>query len=215
MSGDGRTVFWNVDTQFDFMRPEGHLYVPGAETIEGQLALLTQLARNRGIQTVNTADWHHEKSPEISDKPDFVNTFPRHCEMHTVGSGYVDATAPRKPLTVDWQARKLDEEAVEEARDAKRDLVLLKDAFDIFQGSPQASKVVEISDPKRAVVYGVALNVCVRYAVEGLLDRGIEVYVPMDATKGLPKIPTDQLLRSWEDRGAILGTVEGAKRYVG
>jgi nicotinamidase-related amidase len=27
------TLFWDVDTQFDFMQPQGKLYVPGAETI--------------------------------------------------------------------------------------------------------------------------------------------------------------------------------------
>ena len=26
-------LFWDVDTQYDFMRPEGKLYVPGAEEI--------------------------------------------------------------------------------------------------------------------------------------------------------------------------------------
>ena len=28
-----RPYFWDVDTQFDFMKPEGALYVPGAEEI--------------------------------------------------------------------------------------------------------------------------------------------------------------------------------------
>ena len=28
-----KLIFWDVDTQFDFMKPEGSLYVPGAETI--------------------------------------------------------------------------------------------------------------------------------------------------------------------------------------
>jgi nicotinamidase-related amidase len=30
-------LFWDVDTQFDFMYPAGKLYVPGAETIISNL----------------------------------------------------------------------------------------------------------------------------------------------------------------------------------
>ena len=28
-----KTIFWDVDTQFDFMNPEGKLYMQGAEEI--------------------------------------------------------------------------------------------------------------------------------------------------------------------------------------
>ena len=34
-------VFWDVDTQFDFMHPAGKLYVPGAETIISNLHVHT------------------------------------------------------------------------------------------------------------------------------------------------------------------------------
>jgi hypothetical protein len=37
-------VFWDVDTQVDFMSPEGKLYVPGAETIAPNLGRLTDYA---------------------------------------------------------------------------------------------------------------------------------------------------------------------------
>jgi nicotinamidase-related amidase len=32
-----RVIFWDVDTQYDFMHPDGKLYVPEAERIIGNL----------------------------------------------------------------------------------------------------------------------------------------------------------------------------------
>ena len=53
---------------------------------------------------------------------------------------------------------------------------------------------------KTFVVYGVAENVCVNFAVKGLLERGKEVYVVTDAIKGLPGIPA--CLEDWKNIGA-------------
>ena len=39
------TVFWDVDTQYDFMMPEGDLYVPDAIQIIPKLTALTHFAR--------------------------------------------------------------------------------------------------------------------------------------------------------------------------
>ncbi len=72
------TLFWNVDTQYDFMNDDpnaeyaGKLPVPGATEIKSELESLTDLAEQEGIQVVNTADWHHPSDDEISDDPDEV-----------------------------------------------------------------------------------------------------------------------------------------------
>ena len=42
------SVFWDVDTQVDFMRADGSLYVDGAETIVSNLAALTDFAHANG-----------------------------------------------------------------------------------------------------------------------------------------------------------------------
>ena len=90
-----KTIFWNVDTQYDFMRPDGRLYVKGAEQIEGNLVRLTELARRKGIKVVNTADWHRKDSLELSNNPDFANTFPPHCLQNTRGAEFIPATNPQ------------------------------------------------------------------------------------------------------------------------
>ena len=45
-------LFWDVDTQFDFMYPDGKLYVPGAETIIPNLQCLTSFAAQHQIPIV-------------------------------------------------------------------------------------------------------------------------------------------------------------------
>ncbi len=59
-------VFWDVDTQGDFMHPDGALYVPGAEEIIPNLGRLTRHAHARGIRIVASADDHVRDHSELS-----------------------------------------------------------------------------------------------------------------------------------------------------
>ena len=63
-------VLWDVDTQRDFMLPEGKLYVPGAEDTASAMARLVAAAREAGLVHVASADDHELTDPEISDDPD-------------------------------------------------------------------------------------------------------------------------------------------------
>lgn len=209
-----KTIFWNVDTQYDFMRDDdsfkGALAVKDARAIEGNLEKLTKLARARGIKIVNTADWHTPRSAELSDKPDFITTFPPHCMQNTKGAQYVRATLPIGPYTVDWQYHGFDAKKVAECHE----LVLLKDKFDIFAGNKHADAVVKLINPDRAIVYGVATNVCVRDAVNGLLERNVQVYVPTDAIKELPHLPLEPVLDAWKAKGAVFIKTADVERYL-
>jgi nicotinamidase/pyrazinamidase len=51
-------ILWDIDTQFDFMRPEGKLYVPDAEEIAPAMQQLVEAARAAGIVHVASADDH-------------------------------------------------------------------------------------------------------------------------------------------------------------
>ena len=72
----GGRILWDVDTQVDFMLPEGKLYVPGAEEVADNMRRLVEAARGAGVVHVASADDHELTDPEISDEPDFANTFP-------------------------------------------------------------------------------------------------------------------------------------------
>jgi len=205
-----KTIFWNVDTQYDFMRADGKLPVPDAELIEPNLEKLTQYARNNDIQVVNTADWHHKDSKEFSDEPNYQTTFPPHCLKDSAGAQYIPATTPSKAYIVDWESN-LDAHVLSEHQG---DVTIYKDAFDVFAGNQHTEKILEILNPDRAIVYGVATNVCVDFAVRGLLDRGVEVFVPTDAIKELPGLPLEETLAAWKSKGAKLITTHDVSRYV-
>lgn len=201
-----KTILWNVDTQYDFMRNDesfkGKLAIPGAREIEGNLARLTQYGRENNLKVVNTADWHTNESGELAEKPDFRTTFPEHCMQNTQGAEFVPATAPENPYRIDWRAENVSAEEIERARN----IVLYKDKFDVFTGTPHAERVLGILKPQRAIVYGVATNVCVDCAVRGLLERKVEVCVPLDAIKELPGLPLPY--ETWKGLGAKLVTTE-------
>ena len=87
-------LFWNVDTQNDFMKASGKLYVQDAEEIELTLERLTRFAKKYNIKVLNTCDFHNEKTIELSSTPDFIATFPPHCMENTEGQDFVMATKP-------------------------------------------------------------------------------------------------------------------------
>jgi nicotinamidase/pyrazinamidase len=77
-----RALFWDVDTQYDFMMPDGKLYAEGAEQIIPVVNDLRAMALDNGCSIIASMDWHRLENPEISDQPDFERTLPR---PHTGG----------------------------------------------------------------------------------------------------------------------------------
>src|SRR2546422_10104555 len=94
-------IFWDVDTQYDFMRVDGKLYVPDAEQIIPQLAQLTRQAHEHGVRIVASADDHVPGHRELSDQPDFKDTFPPHCLRGTPGQRKIPQTRLQKPLVIE------------------------------------------------------------------------------------------------------------------
>lgn len=203
-------VFWNVDTQRDFMLKHGKLYVPGAEEILPNLQKLTQFAQAENFFVVNTADSHVENSAELSDTPDFKETFPPHCMRGSLGAEFVPETMPdlfdTMYLLWDFPGYNIvNEQQVNGKGLSRRNIVIFKDAFDVFTGNPHTDRFVRDLKTERVVVYGVATNVCVHYAVMGLLERGYKVIVIDDAIKGLTTIPLSGILFKWEEQAGFDG----------
>jgi len=216
-----KLIFWNVDTQYDFMRNDksfkGALPIKGARKIEPNLRRLTNFTIKNDITIVNTADWHTPESTEFSLTPDYFETFPPHCLQHTHGAMFVPSTRDFIDCSFywkdDWYGKK---QAFEMLPDAKN-IVIYKDDFDVFKGNPYTDRILKILKPATVVVYGVATNVCVNFAIKGLLKRRIEVVAVVDAMKELPGCDNTDIYKVWAKQGVQLNftktVIAGIEEY--
>ncbi|HEV8398637.1 MAG TPA: isochorismatase family cysteine hydrolase [Gemmatimonadales bacterium] len=192
-----RVIFWDVDTQYDFMKADGKLYVPDAEHIIPNLRKLTDFAHGHGVRIVASADDHVREHTEISDMPDWKATFPPHCLRGTPGQKKIPETALRDPLVIEPDAQ--------DAKAHRGDVLFHKHRFDVFT-NPNVLPVLDAIDPQDIVLYGVALDVCVRHAIEGLLEHRpqIRLFAVTDAMKPIDRDMAEHLLREWGDEGVRL-----------
>lgn len=198
------TIFWDVDTQYDFMRVDGRLYVPGSEEIIPVLERLTLHARRHGIRILASADDHVPGHRELSATPDWRETFPDHCMRGTPGQRKIPETALRNPLVIEPEP--LDPAALAAGvRAHEGDILVHKHWFDVFS-NPNVLPVVDALAPDAVVLYGVALDVCNRFAVEGLLRHRPEIRIRLvtDATRAIHPEEAPALLEDWERRGVTL-----------
>lgn len=203
-----RVIFWDVDTQHDFMRADGKLYVPEAEQIIPNLKRLTDYAHAHGIRIVASADDHEPAHAEISDTPDWKTTFPPHCMRGTAGQKKIPETALKDPLVI--EPKKQDPRRLAERVRAHRgDLLFHKHRFDVFT-NPNVEPAVGAIDPDDVVLYGVATDVCDKAALEGLFQRRphTRLFVVTDAVKGIDKDASEHLLREWGEEGVRLVRTE-------
>jgi nicotinamidase/pyrazinamidase len=197
MSG---VVLWDVDTQVDFVLPEGKLYVPGAEEVAPAMRRLVEAARVAGIPHVASADDHELTDDEISDAPDFQDTYPPHCLRGTRGARKVPETEQEDPVPITL-------EPIPERYLRGREFLLLKKHFDVFT-NPNADRVLALLDPDQVIVFGVATDVCDDAAIRGLLDRGRRVRFVADAARGLDEARVSACTDAWRERGVEFTTAD-------
>ncbi|HET8606551.1 MAG TPA: cysteine hydrolase family protein [Gaiellaceae bacterium] len=199
------TVLWDVDTQVDFVLPEGKLYVPGAEETVPAMRRLVEAARARGIVHVASADDHELTDPEIADDPDFRNTYPPHCLRGTRGARKIPETEQDDPLPLGLLP--FPPGLVPGLIEGRRELLLLKKNFDVFT-NPNAEPLLAALDPDEIVVFGVATDVCDDAAIRGFLQRGRRVRFAVDAARGLDERRTDACLAAWRERGVAFAAAD-------
>jgi nicotinamidase/pyrazinamidase len=167
-------IFWEVDTQADFMLPGGKLYVPGAERLLPNIRKLTDAARQGRVFLVSHGCYHTNNDPEFK-------IFPPHCVKGTPGSAYVPEALTEKVITIP------NEPAAALPRDLShyQQILLEKQTLDIFESRHADELVKRLPKDAEFVVFGVVTEYCVRFAAKGLIERGRRVSVVEDAIETL------------------------------
>jgi nicotinamidase/pyrazinamidase len=192
-------VFWEVDTQADFMLPGGKLYVPGAERLLPNIRRLTDAARQGRVFLVSHGCYHTNDDPEFK-------TFPPHCIKGTPGSAYVPEALTEKVLTIP------NDPTATLPRDLSpyQQIHLEKQTLDIFQSRHAAELVKRLGDDAEFVLFGVVTEYCVRLAAKGLLERGHRVNVVKDAIETLKAEDGDRTIAELQALGATFITTDQA-----
>ena len=181
------TIFFDVDTQLDFLYPSGALYVPGAERIVPTVVRLNQYAANQSIPVISTVDAHSENDPEFA-------SWPPHCVAGTTGQHKAEGTLLARRVVVPNRVCEFQVEGAQQ-------IVVEKQTLDVFQ-TRNVERVIAQLNGERFVVYGVVTEVCVLFAVRGLLRLGKRVTLVRDAVASLTDQGCETALEEMQ-RGAV------------
>jgi nicotinamidase/pyrazinamidase len=184
-----RAVFFDIDTQLDFVSAAGALYVPGAEEILPAVAALNRLAGERGIPLISTMDAHTEDDPEFK-------RWPHHCVAGALGQ--------RKPVstllgeTVLFPSRR---RSIPLA--GAKQILLEKQTLDAFTNENLPGLLAAFA-ADGFVVYGVVTEICVRIAALELLKTGKRVEIVEDAVRPLDGAVGARTLADFRAAGGVV-----------
>jgi nicotinamidase/pyrazinamidase len=192
-------IFWEVDTQADFMLPGGKLYVPGAERLLPNIRRLTDAARQGRVFLVSHGCYHTKDDPEFK-------IFPPHCIKGTPGSAYVPEALTEKVVTIPNEPTA----TLPQDLSQYQQIHLEKQTLDIFESRHADELVKRLGDAAEFVVFGVVTEYCVRLAAKGLLKRGHRVDVVKDAIETLKAEDGERTIAELESLGATFITTDQA-----
>ena len=192
-------VFFDVDTQVDFMVPAGALYVPGAQEIIPNLKKLMMYAQEHHIPVLSSADAHPPDDPSFAQ-------WPSHCVVGTPGQRRIPETqlAGANVVPNRWGAFKQPAEWPGQTIIEKQEY----DASTNVNFDAIIASVGAALGPSHFVVFGVATEYCVRAAALALRERKLPVDLVVDAIKPITEEGGRKAIEEMVGAGVRLVTTE-------
>ncbi|AEC52434.1 pyrazinamidase/nicotinamidase [Pyrococcus sp. NA2] len=172
-----------VDMQRDFM-PGGALPVPEGDKIIPKVNEYIRKFKEKGALIVATRDWHPENHISFKERG---GPWPKHCVQNTPGAEFV----------VD-----LPEDAIIISKATEPD----KEAYSGFEGTNLA-EILKDNGVKRVYICGVATEYCVRATALDALRHGFEVYLLVDAVKGIRPEDEKKAIEEMKEKGIKIMTL--------
>lgn len=181
-----------VDVQNDFVEG-GSLAVTGGRQVASDI--VKHLKTTDYDLVVTTYDWHIDPGTHWSDEPDFVDSWPVHCEAGTKGAELVSVLKDHVDTLGDHRVRVLKG--------------LWTADYSGFQGDDPVThkKLVDVlrdHEITDVVVVGLAADHCVKATALDALDEGFGTTVLTSLTAGVDVDATNKALALLIKNGAIV-----------
>ena len=197
-------LFWDVDTQKDFIEPTGKLYVPGVEKIRPNLATLTRVGESKSFLS-GSVDAHAPNDPEFDE-------WPEHCIYGTPGQQKIPESRAASTLFI--PSTRLSSAQLREAFDNGDQVIFEKQNTDV-RTNPNVEPFIKCIQPDVVFVYGVVTEICVNHAVYLFAhDLGYNTRVVSDAIKELDKSTAEACFSDWKTLGVELVTTNIVERML-
>lgn len=163
-------VFFDIDTQVDFMLPSGSMYVKGAGGIVSNLQKLMAYAQERNIPVLSSADAHPPDDPSFAQ-------WPPHCVVGTPGQGRIPETRLPNPYVVPNLLGAFEPPATWPVQ-----VIIEKQEYDAST-NVNFDAILKALGKRRFILFGVATDYCVRGTALALLKKKCGVEIVTDAIK--------------------------------
>jgi nicotinamidase/pyrazinamidase len=181
-----------VDVQLDFVEG-GSLGVQGGTQVAAMIARHVRHFKYEYQFVVASRDYHEEAPDHISDKPDYVNTWPPHCMVGTPGAAFV-------PTIQNLVREKLIQAVVTKGRHEA--------AYSAFDGlDPRGHKLLDVLKEQRIDhidVCGIATDYCVRATALDARKNEFQVRVLVNLCAPVNEATGQQALEEMKAAGCQL-----------
>jgi nicotinamidase-related amidase len=201
------TIFYDVDTQRDFLVLGGSFRIAGAEKVVPVLKAITEFAREQSVRIVCSVDRHVPGDPVLKS---WGGALPDHCLAETPGEKKIDETAPLNPLVLENK-----EYSSYELRDVlghTGEIVFQRQQFDALANNSHARAMLRLvlQPYTDIVVYGVFTELCVDREINALVGLGPKIHIVKDAISIAGAEPP-KFFGLWEAQGVELIAFEKVK----
>lgn len=220
-----KIIAYEVDLQNDFMNEKnGRLYVPGAELIKPTTADVVRFVLDKKLRRVRSRDRHFADDLELAENK---GPFPQHCmdekygqkNDNAFGLDFIPELQANNKYVIENKIdegdnfKKYTQQELKAIAEAKGDILLEKQDNDAFT-NPATEQLLKLLGAKQAIVYGVATDYCVKAAVVGMQQRGIQCYVVEDAIAGVDKETTEAARKEIIKAGAKFVVANDLERLM-